>query len=185
MDMTKEELRKVYKEKRRNLSSEEMERANSSVIKQLLAKIQPNTTVALFLPIKRHNEIDITPLLKQTHCNWVVSKSDFESGEMQFYVYEGINQIKENEWGIPEPVSGKKIAPEEIDLIIVPMIVCDSKGHRVGYGKGFYDRFLPQCRKDCKKIGVNFFPPVAHIEDMYEGDVKIDVLITPQRLFKL
>ncbi len=184
MDMTKEELRKLYKEKRKNLGSDEKKIASIGVMAQLLEHIQPNSTVAIFLPIKRHNELDITPLLTLSHFKWVVSKSGFESGEMQFYVYEGENQLEENEWGIPEPKSGQKVTPDEIDLIIVPMLVCDTNGHRVGYGKGFYDRFLPLCREDCKKIGVNFFAPVEQIEDSYKGDVEIDALITPQQFYQ-
>lgn len=182
--MTKEELRKIYKEKRKSLSSGEKEQANNAVVEQLLKQIEPNSTVAVFLPIKRHNELDITSILKLSHCKWVVSKSDFESGEMQFYVYEGENQIEENEWGIPEPKSGQKVTPDEIDLIIIPMLACDANGHRVGYGKGFYDRFLPLCRQDCKKIGINFFAPVEQIEDSYIGDAEIDTLITPQKFYQ-
>ena len=183
--MTKDAYRKIYKVKRNNLTAIEIEQANHSIAKQLLEYICPNTTIAIFLPIKRHNELDITSLLEQTHCRWAVSKSDFESGEMEFLVYENKNQLKENEWGIPEPILGKAIDPKEIDIIIIPMLICDTKGHRVGYGKGFYDRFLSRCRKDCKKIGVNYFPPVAYIEDIHEDDVKIDVLITPQQFYQL
>ena len=77
-------------------------------------------------------------------------------------------------FGIPEPIEETIIKDEAIDLVLTPLVVCDKQGHRVGYGKGFYDKFFSQCRPSVQKIGVGFFPPVEVISDVHEGDVELD-----------
>ena len=72
--------------------------------------------------------------------------------------------------------------PEELDLIFVPLLAYDKKGHRVGYGKGYYDRFLKECKDDCIKIGFSFFEPEDSIEGVNRHDVKLDYCITPERI---
>jgi 5-formyltetrahydrofolate cyclo-ligase len=59
----------------------------------------------------------------------------------------------------------------------------DLRGFRVGYGKGFYDRFLKKCRADCKKIGLSFFEPVKEISDIEEFDVALNFAVTPQEIY--
>jgi 5-formyltetrahydrofolate cyclo-ligase len=87
--------------------------------------------------------------------------------------------LRETKWGIKEPVDGKEINAELIDLVIVPLLVFDKFGHRVGYGKGFYDRFLSKCRRDTIKIGLSLFPQVDEIDDVNRYDVKLDYGIVP------
>ena len=69
------------------------------------------------------------------------------------------------------------------DLIIVPLLAVDAQGHRVGYGKGFYDRFLSKCRPDCLKVGLNYFEPDERIVDVGEHDIKLDACVTPTEVF--
>ena len=73
------------------------------------------------------------------------------------------------------------MAPSEIDVVLVPLLCSDGQGYRVGYGKGFYDRFLVKCRPDCRKIGLSYFPPVDRIEDVTESDVKMDEVVLGRR----
>ena len=94
------------------------------------------------------------------------------------------SELIENRWGIREPVSGEVLGPEQIDLVIVPLLCFDASGHRVGYGRGMYDRFLAGCRADCLKVGLSYFPPVAAIDDVSETDIGLDVCITPEREYK-
>ena len=86
--------------------------------------------------------------------------------------------------GFLEPVKGSPAAsPTILQAVIVPGLAFDKKGFRLGYGAGYYDRFLKRCRPDCKKIGLNFYEPVPKIEDTHDGDVPVDLVITPERLF--
>ena len=88
-----------------------------------------------------------------------------------------------NEINILEPLENKIIDPKDIDLVILPMLVCDLKGNRVGYGKGYYDRYLSRCNSSCIKVGVSYFEPVDTVDDANEFDVPLDFCITPQKAY--
>jgi 5-formyltetrahydrofolate cyclo-ligase len=63
------------------------------------------------------------------------------------------------------------------------MIGFDLQGNRVGYGKGFYDRFLERTRPDAIKVGLCLFPPVDQISDAAPFDIKMDVVVTPEQVY--
>ena len=88
-----------------------------------------------------------------------------------------------NAWNIPEPVDTEVAGAELLDLVIIPMLAFDKKGNRVGYGKGYFDRYLKQCREDCIKIGFSYFDPVDSVDDASDFDVPLDLCITPQRTY--
>ena len=71
----------------------------------------------------------------------------------------------------------------EIDLVLVPLLAFDKNGYRVGYGKGYYDKFLSNCRPDVIKIGLSFFDAVDEIEDIDDYDLPLNFCVTPQRLY--
>ena len=89
-----------------------------------------------------------------------------------------------NQWGITEPKEGRVLEPQQIDLVFVPLLVCDKDGYRVGYGKGFYDRYLPNCREDIVKIGFSYFEPIEKITDTDQFDVPLTYCITPQHIYE-
>src|SRR5262249_34070605 len=88
-------------------------------------------------------------------------------------------ELAENRWQISEPVHDERVDANEIDMVFIPLLCFDRYGHRVGYGKGYYDRFLRACRHDCIKVGLSDFEPVDKISDAHEGDVKLDAAVTP------
>ena len=92
-------------------------------------------------------------------------------------------RLKENHWGIPEPVDGSSLDPKLIDVVFVPLLVFDKMGHRVGYGKGFYDKFLKSCREDVIKIGLSYFEAVEQISDVNPNDMVMDYCITPNKIY--
>lgn len=98
--------------------------------------------------------------------------------------YENRNQIEITEWGIPEPTSGDQTEPANLDMVFVPLLAVDQKGYRVGYGKGFYDRFLSQCNSNCLFIGLSYFEPIASIADRNEFDIPLHCCVTPNNLIK-
>jgi 5-formyltetrahydrofolate cyclo-ligase len=89
-----------------------------------------------------------------------------------------------NAYGLTEPKSGEPIDPGDIDVIFVPLLACDITGHRVGYGKGFYDKFLVQCNSDVVKIAFSYFEPVDKIDDADVFDVPLDFCITPEKVYE-
>uniref|UniRef100_UPI0027D33E87 5-formyltetrahydrofolate cyclo-ligase n=1 Tax=Escherichia coli TaxID=562 RepID=UPI0027D33E87 len=86
-----------------------------------------------------------------------------------------------NTWGITEP-RGEQILPASaIDLVFAPLLVFDQKGYRLGYGKGYYDRFLSNCT-DAAIIGFSYFEPIREIADTHEFDLPLTIGITPDKL---
>jgi 5-formyltetrahydrofolate cyclo-ligase len=122
----------------------------------------------------------ILQVLQGRDKNVAISKSNFHTLELKHYLLTDQTAIIVNEYGIPEPVGEDlQIDVKEIDVVFIPLLVVDSKGNRVGYGKGFYDRFLSSCRSNTKKIGISFFPPLDFEIASNEFDVPIDQLVTP------
>ncbi len=100
---------------------------------------------------------------------------------MEHYLWNDETKLVTNRWGIqePDPETSQPIKIQSIDSILIPLLAFDKKGSRVGYGGGYYDRFLPQCRPDALKIGLSFFEPIEEVEDVADWDVKLDVCVTP------
>ena len=70
-----------------------------------------------------------------------------------------------------------------IEVVFVPLLSFDIEGNRVGYGSGFYDKFLKECDDNILKIGLSFFEPETRVEDTNASDIKLDYCITPQKVF--
>ena len=187
---TKLELRKIYREKRRALSVEEFHRLN----KQLISRVEQLdftrfSTIHLFLPIQGNREPDtyaIANWLRTVHpgIRLLLSKSNTETYSMQHVIWDEKTVLKVNQWGIPEPENGISVSPAAIDAVFVPLLAFDQQGHRVGYGKGFYDRFLGECRSDTHKIGLSLFQAVPAITDVNEHDMVLDTCVTPHYIWQ-
>ncbi|CAL2093902.1 5-formyltetrahydrofolate cyclo-ligase [Tenacibaculum sp. 190524A02b] len=182
--MTKKELRKLYKQKRTNLASEEIKQLEENIYHQIqdlnLTGIQ---NIHLFLPIVRQKEINTYPIinfLQQKGKTVIISKSDFSNNTLTHYILDKKTQLKENEYGIPEPINATEIAVTNIDMVFVPLLISDKNNYRVGYGKGFYDRFLSECKKNVKTLGINFFKPIGKISDLNKYDIPLNHVIYPQ-----
>lgn len=181
--MTKQELRKEYLKKRLTLSDSEYEHHNQQLAIKFFNHIDLTSVKKLhvFLPLVKNKEPNTWLLIHAIQNDFpaieiIVPKAKL-LGEMDHYVFKNEDQLVLNSWGIPEPVTGNLVSPVEIDLVIVPLLAFDQQFQRVGYGKGFYDRFLSQCRSDCKKIGLSFFEPVDKINDVDEYDFPLDDVI--------
>lgn len=186
--MTKNQLRIYYKKLRSKLTEQEKEDKSLAIANMLLqTEIWDNTYYHLFLPIVEQNEINteyILNLLMGKNKEIVISKTDFQNRTMIHFLLSEETKIKKNSYNIPEPVSGEQISVEKIDVVFIPLLAYDIHGNRVGYGKGFYDKFLSECREDVIKVGLSFFRPENAIEDVYEVDIPLDFCITPDTIHK-
>jgi 5-formyltetrahydrofolate cyclo-ligase len=186
--VTKQEIRKKYINLRSLLSAAEVNDLNKKVCSHFFSSVNLSSVnvIHIFLSIESKNEIDtwlIIEKLRREKKHIKISVPKVEGELLANFYLENDNQLKKNKWGILEPTSGEKTPTEKIDLIIVPLLAFDKKGNRVGYGKGFYDKFLKECRPDCKKIGLSFFEPVDEISDIDAHDVSLTQCITPEKIF--
>ena len=183
---SKAEYRKKYKELRKQLTSEEREEASLQIANRLLSlDIWQHEFYHIFLPILKMGEINteyILNILSGKDKNVVLSKSDFEELSMTHYLLTDNLVIKPNEWGIPEPQNGLQVDPKQLDVVFIPLLAYDETGNRLGYGKGFYDRFLADCRPNILKIGLSYFDPEKAIPHNV-NDIQLSHCITPSKSF--
>ncbi|MBQ0117564.1 MAG: 5-formyltetrahydrofolate cyclo-ligase, partial [Flavobacterium sp.] len=185
--MNKTEIRRYYKDLRRELTEEMIEDLSFEIANQLLKlPIWDFINYHLFLPIKTQNEVNtefILQILLGKDKNTIISKSNFETFEMTHYILTDSTILKNNAYGIPEPTNAIEVGTTPIEVVFVPLLAFDVYGNRVGYGKGFYDRFLKTCKPDVLKIGLSFFEATQeHIESGID-DVRLDMCITPKGVY--
>ena len=181
--MNKKQLRAKYKTLRSGLSDKQIEDLSVDIANELLKlPIWDKSFYHVFLPIEQHKEINteyILNILQGKDKNVIISKSNFEDNTLAHFLLLDTTVLKKNEWGIPEPVDGIQIQEDKIEVVFVPLLAFDTKGNRVGYGKGFYDKFLAKCGSETLKIGLSFFEAEAEIKDVNDTDIRLDFCVTP------
>lgn len=180
--MLKAELRKEYMQKRKALSTDEAFLLSENILANFLAYFKPERgqKVHVFMPIKKLKEIDtgifIVAFLKadiRVFIPKVVEDKLISVEISKDTIFET------SSWGISEPVSNEDSQELHFDYVITPLLYCDHKGNRIGYGKGFYDTFFQSISDASKKIGVNYFSPDEVIDDVWENDIPLNYLVTP------
>jgi 5-formyltetrahydrofolate cyclo-ligase len=182
--MKKQRLREIYKQQRTDLTEDKIKELQENMYQQVydldLSKVN---NVHVFLSIPKFKEIDTVPLIsyfRNKNKRIVISKCNFKDNTLSHFYFEDDTVLELNKFGVPEPVNAEPALENDLDLIFVPLLISDIKNYRVGYGKGFYDRFLSSCRKDAKLIGLNFFEPIQQIEDVNEFDIPLHQVIYPK-----
>lgn len=187
--MTKAALREIYKTRRNELTLAQQSDLDDCILANLQhldwSKVR---MVHLYLPIGKYKEPDTLKfrqwLIKAyPEITFVISRSDMVEHKMIHYLWDDQSLLASNYWGISEPQKGVVVKDVDIDVVLVPLLVVDSRGNRVGYGKGFYDRFLANCRSDVLTIGLSYFEPVDSISDVGEWDVPMKLCVTPRRIY--
>lgn len=185
--MTKKELRKIYLRKRMDLSIAQYEQLNRELCDRFFSAVELHelSVVHTFLPIRKNKEVDTWLIIDRLKLDFPgirisVPKINNHTAELEHYFLETPDQLENNTWDIPEPVKGIPTPVEMIDAVLVPLLAFDRQGHRLGYGRGFYDRFLATCRSGCLKIGLSFFEMEEKIDDISPKDVPLDLIVTPQ-----
>jgi 5-formyltetrahydrofolate cyclo-ligase len=188
--MLKSELRKIYREKRSLLTATERMKMDDLLLIQFQkVPIDFVNTMLSYSPSDKHAEPNT--YLFSTYLAHMIPGlrtcypvTDFENLQMKAMLVDDDTEFSFNAYDIEEPVNGTEIDPQEIDIVFVPMLICDTAGYRVGFGKGFYDRFLPLCREDVLKVGFSYFEPVDAITDTHQFDIPLDFCVTPEKVYE-
>jgi 5-formyltetrahydrofolate cyclo-ligase len=186
--MDKSYLRSTFLNRRKSLSISEVDKKSrliNSHFFKFLDQLDKIEILHCFLSIKEKNEVSTSGIFDEgwkngikTGVPLVVNKS-----EMVTVLINSSSILKPNKWGVPEPVEVKGLlSPAAIDLIVVPLLVADRFGNRIGYGGGFYDRYLPHLRPDALKVGLSLFEPIEKI-NKDPWDIALDYLITPSEVY--
>lgn len=184
--MKKSALRKQANLLRAQLDAEAIQSLSNQLLTQF-SRLNFNGVKVLhiFLPIQEKNEPDTFLLIEWLRAHHpdikiIVPKSDFSTFLMTHHVLGDHKELQKNAFNILEPQQGEE-HKGDIDIVILPLLAFDSRGYRAGYGKGFYDRFLHGM--DTLKVGLSLFDVSENIEDVNEHDLKLDLCITPGKLY--
>lgn len=184
--MIKKDLRLTYTSRREKLSPDELIDSSISIANNLLQlPIWNKNNYHLYLSISEKKEIDtsfILSILQGKDKNVILSKM-LDSHTLQHYLLTDNTLIKKNKWNVPEPVDGIEIPAKSIDVVFIPLLAFDALGNRVGYGKGYYDKFLADCNENCLKVGLSFFEAADTITDILATDIKLDYCVTPNKTY--
>ena len=186
----KDALRQSYLVKRQALPSDQVSTFNQQIFQSLIGFIAWDRikVMHLYLPITNSNEVDTYPIidrLRTTNTDIQIAVPKVVPGNefLNHYFLSPTTQLQTNKWGIPEPVAATPVPVKQIDLVLVPMLAFDKSGNRIGYGKGFYDRFLGKCLPDTQKIGLSYFDPVDKIE-VESTDIAMNAVVTPESVWE-
>ncbi len=189
--MTKSELRKIYLEKQKSLSDVERKEKSLQIADEFFENFSLESIrfLHVFIAIEKNREIETSFIYKRLWRDFpevatIVSRVDFQTLTLENLKFTDDTKLVHNKWQILEPAKSDAIEIERIDAVLVPLLCFDKKGFRVGYGMGFYDRLLKECRTDCRKIGLSYFAPTAEISDAQNFDVRLDFCITPEKIWK-
>ncbi len=187
--MLKSELRKIYLSQQKSLYDSIREEKSKEIAEKFFENftLENVKTLHVFLAIARNGEVETKYIYEKAWQDFLQIRTVAPrvSGEdLEHIEFTANTKLVENSRSIPEPTGIRTIAEKEIDLVIVPLLSFDKKGNRIGYGKGFYDRFLAKCRSDCLKIGVSYFEPIEEILDLNELDIKLNFCVTPKKFYR-
>lgn len=188
MKEEKSGLRELYKSKRALLTSADVVQYSFEILHQL--KIWLSTRMELdhfhlFLPIENQKEVNtliIKEYLQANQKKVYTSVIGPKRLEMDTFLLSAETIFEESKMGIPNPVDAEKIDPDCIQVILIPLLVFDIAGNRIGYGKGYYDIFLKKLKPHVIKVGLSYFLPEEKIPSE-EHDVPLDFCITPKKLY--
>ena len=179
-------LRSHYKKKRFSLTKQEVDDLSQRVCKQLdKLNIWKLKHYHIFISILKYNELNTSSIINKLKSEQkIIIVPKISNNELVHIAINDETEFGLNEYGIKEPNDGNHFIIENLDIIFIPLLAFDIEGHRVGYGKGYYDRFLKLTNNSTLKIGLSFFDPINKIQDIDDNDVKLDYCVTPKQVHK-
>jgi 5-formyltetrahydrofolate cyclo-ligase len=187
--MVKAEVRELYRNKRAALTAEERVKMDDLMLIQFQQLDIPFLqTILSYWPILENHEPNthlFTEFLRFRNPELRIAYpvSDFSTVSMQAIATDIDTGFVKKQLNIFEPLHGDPVPVEDIDLVLVPLLIVDLRGIRVGYGQGFYDKYLSKCNEECIKIGLSYFEPIEVIDDCHEFDIPLNLCITPQNSY--
>lgn len=188
INSTKQHVRKWYVEKRQSLQPTEKQ----AFLQQMLQLFGTLPISGSFLMSYKPLEIKAEIAMTAFEANWlsknkfgrlVFPAADFKTHAMEAVEDNAATLWEKGKFGLEQPIAGEIVPPEKIDVIFVPLLAFDESGYRLGYGKGFYDRFLMRCRNDVVKIGFSYFAPLSVLPEIGAFDIPLNYCVTPQQLY--
>lgn len=143
--MDKKELRRAIMQRKRAMTCEEIEEKSAELARQFFATDYYRNARTLYGYMPYNQEVRTVPILQQAQRDGKkVAVPKVYGDEMRFIYVTDLTAMEKSSFGIPEPVSDTPLGDDPHALVLMPGLAFDPQGHRIGYGGGFYDRFLEQ-----------------------------------------
>jgi 5-formyltetrahydrofolate cyclo-ligase len=185
--MDKESLRTAYKTLRKSLTLEEVAVKSDKITKSFFEYLSQKPDIRhihVFFSIRRFNEVDTFPLffkLQEMGYSLYTSEVNGLKDALETLYISDVRDFMLDSWGIPMPLGARSAEPFSIQMVLIPLLAYDRSGNRLGYGKGYYDKFLATLDSNVLKVGLSFFPPEGQIPSDTH-DVGLDICITPDQI---
>lgn len=188
--MTKASLRKAYLARRQALDESSYQQQSRQIQERFLQQfdLAQYASIHIYLSVAERREVATWGMVQTLFSRYpevVVAAPQLtgKPGRIASRIITPQTTFQTHPWGVQEPVEGPLIDAASFDLVILPVIAFDKQGHRVGYGKGHYDRFLTQCKPTITRVGLCFEDPVPAITDLHAHDLPVDYCITPRQVW--
>jgi len=192
--MKKSDIREKALAERKSWTQQDFELKNVQLLNQIIEFINPlprNLLLMSFHSIEHQREVMTSPihaiLINEPYYHQLIfPKVEKNTSQLIPYLTDKKSKFLASDWGILEPTeeTSVRLNPTDIDVIFIPLLAIDTQGHRVGYGKGFYDRFLANTKPELIKIGLGLDEPIEPIEDLNSFDIAMDFAITPKSVYR-
>jgi len=178
-------LRQLFKKQRSELTDNQVKILNKRIFKNLTTiKIWDNNFYHLYLSNDLNKEVETDKLINLLFDkNKRVFVPKILEKDLIHIEINKSTKYSKNQLGIREPVSSSKIDENLFEVIFVPLLAFDKQGDRVGYGGGYYDKFLANIKQNSIKIGLSFFEPIDKIMDTEKHDIKLDYVVTTKKVY--
>ena len=192
--MKKFDIRVKALTERKSWTQQDFELKNVQLLNQIIEFINPlprNLMLMSFHSMEHQREVMTSPihalLIHEPYYHQLIfPKVEKKTSQLIPYLTDKKSKFLASDWGILEPMeeTSVRLNPTDIDVIFIPLLAVDTQGHRVGYGKGFYDRFLANTKPELIKIGLGLEEPIEPIEDLNPYDIALDFAITPKSVYR-
>ena len=175
--MDKKELRRTIRERKRAMTEDEIIRRSEALGKLFAASeaYQNAKTIYGYLPYNQ--EVRTVPMLEQAMREGKrIAVPKCYGDEMRFIYMDDLNKVEKGYANIPEPIADGPIADDETALVLMPGLAFDPQGHRIGYGGGFYDKFLAAEPNHPTLALCYEFQMLPHLETE-EHDIPVDYVL--------
>ncbi len=185
--LRKIEIRKILVRRRLSIPDKKREEKNHLIFERLLEipELENAEIVHIYIPIKEKKEVDTWPVitrLLEARKKVVVPVMEFDSVVLHHVYLKDIDDLKPNKWGVEEPEQRIPADVEALDIVLVPMIGGDTRGNRIGYGKGYYDSFLKKTH--AVKIGLLFDECLIDEIPVESHDIRLDIMVTDKQVIR-
>ena len=175
--MNKQELRKAIRTRKRAMTEEEIERRSRSLCQKFLESDAYRACRTLYGYLPYNQEVRTVPILARALADGKrVAVPKVYGDEMKFIYLEDLSRVEVGYAGIPEPVADGPVAEDREALVLMPGLAFDPQGHRIGYGGGFYDKFLSR-EPGHKTVALCYEFQLVEQLETEEFDIPVDVVI--------